>query len=190
RCGRFRRDSGSDRYRRRQGPSNSQTPQAFQFLLQVFHGVVFIHIMGFEEPVELVPGSKTQQPPQLRFGDMTALEFLESQRFQGAPRKIATRCAHAPGEIVGNLNGEFHAPLPYRAEKTHSTQTALRYATFPLLVIIAAPAAWPSRWMSPRLPRPTTPARSTSRKHRSGSAGPAASMRPGGASAPRAQHRD
>src|ERR1019366_738570 len=120
RCGRFRRDSGSDRYRRRQGPSNSQTPQAFQFLLQVFHGVVFIHVMGFEEPVELVPGPKTQQPPQLRFGDMTALEFLQSQRFEGAPRQIATGCAHAPSDIVGNLNGEFHALLPYRAEGTQS----------------------------------------------------------------------
>jgi hypothetical protein len=55
-------------------------------LLQVFHGVIFIHLMGLEEPVEVIPGSKIQQPPQLRFGDVTALEFLESQGFEGAPR--------------------------------------------------------------------------------------------------------
>src|ERR1035437_9592921 len=57
---------------------------------------------------------------------MTALEFRESQRFEGAPRQIATRCAHAPGEIVGNLNGEFHALLRYRTEGTQSTGTSAR----------------------------------------------------------------
>jgi hypothetical protein len=35
--------------------------------------------MGFEEPIEPVPGSKTEQPPQFRLGDTTALEFLERQ---------------------------------------------------------------------------------------------------------------
>jgi hypothetical protein len=33
--------------------------------------------MGFQEPIELVPGSKTEQPPQLRLGDATALELFE-----------------------------------------------------------------------------------------------------------------
>jgi hypothetical protein len=99
--------------RRRQQASNTQTLQAFEFLLQVFERVVFIHVMSFEESVELVPASKTEQPPQLGLGDATALEFLERQGFEGAAREIATGCAHAAGEIVGNLDGEFHALSPY-----------------------------------------------------------------------------
>jgi hypothetical protein len=89
--------------------SNAEALQALEFPLQIFHGVVFIHFMGFEELGELVPGFKTQQPPQIRFGDVAAPEFLERQGFEGAPRQIATGRAHAPGEIVGNLNREFHA---------------------------------------------------------------------------------
>jgi hypothetical protein len=42
--------------------------------------------MGFEETVELVPGFKAEQPPQLGLGDVTASEFLESQGFEGAAR--------------------------------------------------------------------------------------------------------
>src|ERR1039457_5121302 len=69
--------------------------------------------MGFEESVELVPVSKTEQPPQFGLSDVTALEFLECQGFEGAAREIGTGRAHAAGEIVGNLDGKFHALSPY-----------------------------------------------------------------------------
>ena len=45
--------------------------------------------MGFEEPVELIPGLEAEQPPQLGLGDVTALEFFERQSFEGTPREIA-----------------------------------------------------------------------------------------------------
>jgi hypothetical protein len=67
--------------------------------------------MGLEEFVELVPVSKTEQPPQLGLGNVAALEFFERQGFEGAAREIATGFAHAAGEIVGNLDGEFQ-PTP------------------------------------------------------------------------------
>ena len=54
-----------------------RTSQAFQFLVQILERVVFVHVVGFEEFVELVPASKTEQPPQLGLGDVTALEFVE-----------------------------------------------------------------------------------------------------------------
>ena len=58
-------------------------PQTFESLLQVLQGVVFVHVMGFEESVELL-ATKTEQPPQLGLGDVTASEFLESQSFECA----------------------------------------------------------------------------------------------------------
>ena len=75
--------------------------------------VVFVHFMGFEEAVELIPGSKTEQPPQLGLGDTAALEFLERQGFEGAAREVGARCAHATGQLIGNLDGQFHALSPY-----------------------------------------------------------------------------
>lgn len=56
-----------------------------------------------------MPGCKTQEPTQFRPGDVAAFEFFEGQGFEGAPRQIAAGSAHACGDIVRNLNGEFHA---------------------------------------------------------------------------------
>ena len=113
-----------DWYRRQQGALNPQTPQAFEFLLQVLQRVVFVHVMGFEESVELVPVSKTEQPPQLGLSDVTALEFLECQGFEGAAREIGTGRAHAAGEIVGNLDGEIHALSHYPIPRTRELSNA------------------------------------------------------------------
>ena len=65
--------------------------------------VVFIHFVGLEEPVELVPGFKTEQPPQLGLGNVAALEFFERQGFEGAAREIATGCGQptVPTRISG-----------------------------------------------------------------------------------------
>ena len=82
-------------------------------MLQVLQRVVFVHFMGFEKSVELIPGSKTEQPPQLGLGDTAALEFLERQGFEGAAREVGARCAHATGQLIGNLDGQFHALSPY-----------------------------------------------------------------------------
>ena len=69
--------------------------------------------MSFEEPIEPVPGSKTEHPPQLRLGDATALEFFESQGFEGAAREVDAEGAPVTGRLIGNLPGEFYALSPY-----------------------------------------------------------------------------
>src|ERR1017187_7024480 len=79
--------------------------------------------MGFEESVELVPVSKTEQPPQFGLSEVTVLEFLECQGFEGAAREIGTGRAHAAGEIVGNLDGKFHALSPYPLLSTWAIQS-------------------------------------------------------------------
>jgi hypothetical protein len=51
----------------------SQLLQSVAVPLKIFHGVVFVHVMGFEEPIEPVPGSKTEQSPQLGLGEIRSL---------------------------------------------------------------------------------------------------------------------
>ena len=85
--------------------------QGFQrcpFLLEIFHGVVFINFVDFKKSIEFISGSKTQQTPQFGLGDMAALEFFESEALERPARKIAARPGHATGDIVGDVDGEFH----------------------------------------------------------------------------------
>jgi hypothetical protein len=69
--------------------------------------------MGLEEGIKLVSGFEAEQSPQLMPGNMTTSEFLDSQGFEGAAGQVATGRAHSAGEIVRNLDGEFHALSPY-----------------------------------------------------------------------------
>jgi len=51
----------------------------------VFDGNSHQDAVPLEEPVEFVPGLKTEQAPQFGLGEVAALEFFECQAFQCAP---------------------------------------------------------------------------------------------------------
>src|SRR5262245_17877285 len=80
--------------------------------VDIFHGDALKDAMLLEKPVQLVPGSKAQQPPQFRLGNVTASVFLQRQSFQGAARQVATCPAEAAGQLVGYLKGYLHLRSP------------------------------------------------------------------------------
>jgi hypothetical protein len=73
--------------------------------------------MGFEEPVEPIPGRETEHPAQLGFGDATALEFIDCQGLKRAARQIA-----------GNLDCGFGVLSPYFIPWTRSRKRRWRWS--------------------------------------------------------------
>ena len=99
-------------YRQRQQELNAQTPQAYEFPLQVLKRVVFKDRMGLQEIVNLVTGFKAEQTPQIRLMEMTLPVFFGDQGLQRAARQIAVLDgAELGGNVVGNLNRHLHASV-------------------------------------------------------------------------------
>lgn len=76
--------------RRLRHASKAQTPQDLTLTLQVFQRVVLEYVVSLQEFVDLVSGFKSEEPPQIVFGESATLVLLGRQRFQSAPRQIAT----------------------------------------------------------------------------------------------------
>ncbi len=55
----------------------AQAFEDFTLTSGIVQSVIDPHIVGFQKPIYLVAGSKTQKAPQFSLSDMTALVFLQ-----------------------------------------------------------------------------------------------------------------
>jgi hypothetical protein len=77
---------------------------------QIVEAVRLEHIVRLEKSIERVASAETEQPPQLRLGQMVELVLFERQHFEHAAFKLADG-AETPGQIVGNVNRYIHAGI-------------------------------------------------------------------------------
>jgi hypothetical protein len=56
--------------------SESKAFEAFALTSGILQRVIDPYVVGFQKPVDLIAGSKTQKAPQFSLSDMTAFVFL------------------------------------------------------------------------------------------------------------------
>jgi hypothetical protein len=91
------------------GLSESEPFQVSPLAREVVEAVRLEHIMGLEEAIEGVAGTKAKDAAQLWLGKLTAPVFFERERFERPAREVAAGSLKAFCHIVWNLNCYLHA---------------------------------------------------------------------------------
>ena len=88
--------------------SKAESPQGGAFPIEVFASVIEPDLVSLEEAVEFIAGLQAEKLAQLRFGKAASLVFLQRKGFEGAAGEIIPRCGETLGDIVRDVEGEFH----------------------------------------------------------------------------------
>lgn len=67
-----------------------------------------LHIIRFQESVDLVPGFETEQAPEVGSGQAADTVFVRDQGFKRAPFKVSAGAGEPAGDIVGNADDQVH----------------------------------------------------------------------------------
>jgi len=88
--------------------SKAQAAQGCAFTLEIFDSEIQPDFMSLQEAVERVASLEAEKLAQLRFCQPPRFELFERKCFQCAAGEIAPGGREALGDIVRDVEGEFH----------------------------------------------------------------------------------
>jgi hypothetical protein len=88
----------------RHAGSKTESAEISPVLLKVRGRVGAKDFVSLEECIKLDARFKTEQPPQLRLRQATALVFLDSERFERPTRQVAPRSCKALSNIIRDFD--------------------------------------------------------------------------------------